>query len=422
MNMSKSDRHPCFSRKASGSCGRVHLPVAPGCNISCNYCNRKYDCVNESRPGVTSGLLRPEQAAGYVDDVLAREPRVTVAGIAGPGDPMANPEETLATMRLVRRRHPDMVFCLSSNGLDLPAHLEELAAAGLSHLTVTINAAEPEVGERIYAWARDGKVLYRGRMAAEFLLSRQMEALNGARRLGLSVKVNSIVIPGVNEEHVLEVARLAGEMDTELMNLIPLHPTAGTPFADLPVPDRTLMRGLRREAGRFVRQMTHCRRCRADAVGMLCKDLSGELAENIRERAFGTPDSGADRPCVAVATREGMLVNMHLGEAASFHIYEPEGDGFRLVDERRAPAAGCGPARWDRLASALSDCRAVLARAIGESPRGILAQRGVAPVEASGLISEALEIVFSGGETSRLKGRREAEGCGCKTGSGEGCG
>ncbi len=47
-------RHPCFNESAKGTCGRVHLPVAPECNIKCNYCNRKYDCVNESRPGVTS--------------------------------------------------------------------------------------------------------------------------------------------------------------------------------------------------------------------------------------------------------------------------------------------------------------------------------------------------------------------------------
>ena len=48
------DNHPCFNKKASTSYGRVHLPVAPHCNIQCNFCNRIYDCANENRPGVTA--------------------------------------------------------------------------------------------------------------------------------------------------------------------------------------------------------------------------------------------------------------------------------------------------------------------------------------------------------------------------------
>ncbi len=51
--------HPCFNEEAKHTSARVHLPVAPKCNIQCNYCNRKFDCVNESRPGVTSSVLAP---------------------------------------------------------------------------------------------------------------------------------------------------------------------------------------------------------------------------------------------------------------------------------------------------------------------------------------------------------------------------
>jgi nitrogen fixation protein NifB len=112
--------HPCFNAKVKGQFGRVHLPVAPKCNIKCNYCNRKFDCVNESRPGVTSTILTPQQALTYMDKVLEREPRISVAGIAGPGDPFANAEETLETMRLIRKKYPHMILCLASNGMALP--------------------------------------------------------------------------------------------------------------------------------------------------------------------------------------------------------------------------------------------------------------------------------------------------------------
>ena len=49
--------HPCFNASAHRTHGRIHLPVAPRCNLQCKFCNRKFDCVNESRPGVTSGIL-----------------------------------------------------------------------------------------------------------------------------------------------------------------------------------------------------------------------------------------------------------------------------------------------------------------------------------------------------------------------------
>ncbi|HOG98319.1 MAG TPA: nitrogenase molybdenum-iron cofactor biosynthesis protein, partial [Methanothrix soehngenii] len=54
--------HPCFSEKACHSFGRMHLAVAPKCNIQCKYCIRDFDCVNESRPGVTSQVLKPKEA------------------------------------------------------------------------------------------------------------------------------------------------------------------------------------------------------------------------------------------------------------------------------------------------------------------------------------------------------------------------
>ena len=96
------EKHPCFNIEAKGTYARVHLPVAPNCNIQCNYCKRDYDCVNESRPGVTSEVLSPEQALAYLIKLKEKMPNLSVVGIAGPGDPFANPTETMTTLRLVR--------------------------------------------------------------------------------------------------------------------------------------------------------------------------------------------------------------------------------------------------------------------------------------------------------------------------------
>ena len=157
------DPHPCFNHAAKGSHGRVHLPVAPACNIKCNYCNRKYDCVNESRPGVTSAVLAPHQAEEYMARVLEAEPRISVAGIAGPGDPMANAEKTLETVRRVKERFPGTLLCLSSNGLAVPAHLGELAACWRDPHDHHHKHGGPGYRRgKIYSWVKEGKVAYRG--------------------------------------------------------------------------------------------------------------------------------------------------------------------------------------------------------------------------------------------------------------------
>jgi len=424
----KSVKHPCFNKESSGSCGRVHLPVAPKCNIQCNYCNRKYDCVNESRPGVTSAILKPFQALEYVKQVLEKEPRITVVGIAGPGDPMANPAETLETMRLIREAFPHRLFCLSSNGLAMAEYADDLAALGVSHATVTMSTVDPAIGAKIYSWVRDGNVVYRGQAAAELLLSRQVAAIAALKARGLAVKVNAIMLPGVNMVHgnapLKAVAEKSRELGVDLMNLIPILPTAGTPFGGLAEPTKEAVTAVRGQIGHLVPQMTHCRRCRADAVGLLCGDRSGELGGVLASCGKLPPQGQDDRPHIAVATREGLLINQHLGEAKRFQIWGKAGDGaFRLIDERQAPTAGCGPNRWEDLARILSDCRAVLVGAIGDAPRKILAERGVMPAACSGFIEDALRLAYGDSGVGGLEVLRAKQGGLGKQccGAGDGC-
>ena len=212
-----TSRHPCFNAAVKGDCGRVHLPVAPKCNILCKYCNRKYDCVNESRPGVTSAVLTPSQAVAYMEEVLEREPRITVAGIAGPGDPFANPEETMETLRLIRENFPDLLLCLATNGLELPSYVKELAELRVSHVSITVNAVDPKIGRHIYSWVRRGKVVYRGLPAAELLLKQQLKAIAQLKAAGLTVKVNTIIIPGTNDHHVKDLAAKMASMGVDIL-------------------------------------------------------------------------------------------------------------------------------------------------------------------------------------------------------------
>ena len=423
MNISRDlSRHPCFNAAVKGSYGRVHLPVAPHCNIRCNYCNRKYDCVNESRPGVTSALLSPLQASLYMEKVLERETRIAVAGIAGPGDPFANPEETLQTLRLVREKYPHILLCLSTNGLQIAGYLDEVAEIGVSHVTITVNAVDPQIGQKIYSWVRDGKIIYRGLQGAQLLLDRQIAAIKGLKSRSVTVKVNTIVVPSVNDRHVEEVARTMAGLGVDVLNCMPMHPNRDTPFEDIEEPCGEMIEEIRARAGRYLPQMLHCTRCRADAVGLLGEDRSEELRGCLRQCA-GLAPGLADRPYVAVATMEGILVNQHLGEAYRLQIWSRTEKGFHCIGERMAPEPGGGALRWKQLAETLKDCRAVLVAGIGENPANALAKAGIEPIEISGFIEAALAAVYSGRGLNEFKARRRgccSKGLGCP-GSGEGC-
>jgi len=418
------NRHPCFNAGVKGQYGRVHLPVAPKCNIQCNYCNRKYDCVNESRPGVTSTVLTPEQALYYMGKVLEKEPRISVAGIAGPGDPFANADETLETMRLIRNKYPDTILCLASNGLNLAPHVPELAEIGVSHVTVTVNAVQPEIIQGIYSWIRDGNIVYRGLQGAELLLARQINAIEQLKKHRITVKINTIVIPGINDQHIIEVAETMHKLGADLLNCMAMFPNADTVFENIPEPSKIFMNSVRNDAEKFLPQMRHCTRCRADAVGLLDDDRTDELRGCLSACARLPKHSEAQRPYVAVATLEGILVNQHLGEAGRFQIWAENGNGkYKMVEERQAPPAGGGAQRWLNISRILADCRAILVNDLGDSPRAALKKKGIRVVTMAGFIEKGLEAVYTGKGLTSLQGRvHKCSSRAACVGAGTGCG
>jgi nitrogen fixation protein NifB len=417
-----SKGHPCFDASSRARTARVHLPVAPRCNIQCNYCDRRSDCVAESRPGVSSTVLSPQEAADYLDEVVLAVANLTVVGIAGPGDPFANAEQTLETLRLCRDRHPELTLCLATNGLALPEHLDEVAGLGVSHVTITINTVDPAVGARIYRWVRDGRKIYRGEEGARLLLERQVQAVAGLKARGVVVKINTILVPGLTLDGVADVARTVGELGADTMNCLPLYPVEGTPLAGCGTPDAFEVVSARARAGQHLTQMAHCARCRADAVGL--------LGDQHTAQSLGLLDAASrkrvdKRPYVAAASMEGLLVNLHLGAADRVHVLERTPSGSRVVEVRPLPAPGGGARRWRAVAEVLSDCRALLVSQAGETPRAVLEREGIGVYETEGLLVEAAEDVFTGRRpTVRTPVRgctREAVDNPCG-GTGTGCG
>ncbi|MCW3130918.1 MAG: nitrogenase cofactor biosynthesis protein NifB [Methanophagales archaeon] len=266
----KIQEHPCFSDKACHFFGRMHLPVAPKCNIQCNYCIRKFDCVNESRPGVTSKVLTPQEALERVREVLKKVHYIKVVAIAGPGEPLFN-EETFETFRLVKEEFPHLMRCLSTNGLLLPDRMDKIEELGIGTLTVTLNAIDPSIGKNIYSFVNYHGKIYRGAEGAEVLLRNQLEGIREAVKRKILVKVNTVLIPTVNDKHIVDIAKKIAEMGVYMQNIMPLIPQYK--FAHITPPTQQEKKQMQDKCRKYLMQMTHCRQCRADAIGKLGKDI-----------------------------------------------------------------------------------------------------------------------------------------------------
>jgi len=415
------ENHPCFSEKAHHHFARMHVAVAPACNIQCNYCNRKYDCSNESRPGVVSEVLDPDQAVHKVKTVAAAIPQMTVLGIAGPGDPLANPERTFKTFRRLAEEAPDIKLCVSTNGLRLPELADELSKYNIEHVTITINCLDPEIGAKIYPWIYWNNRRIRGVKAAKILIRNQLKGLEMLVARNVLVKVNSVMIPGVNDQHLKEVSKLVKEKGAFLHNVMPLisEPEHGT-FYGLTGqrgPSGKELRELQDSCSDSMSMMRHCRQCRADAVGMLGEDRGQEFtldqiggqqidypaamekrkqvhdailaqldAERLAEAAAPSNIPSGPSVLMAVATAGQGVINQHFGHATEFLVYRVDGSQIEMVGPRKVELYCGGPGecpeeenRLQGHLNALIDCRAVLSAKIGIGPWQQLEQAGIEP-------------------------------------------
>ncbi|GEM_PF-203101 len=455
--------HPCFAVGARAHAGRIHLPVAVKSNL-----RRRF-----GEPETPGRALAPGDVLQWLDRVLAgglgdAEARacalvaakdaaqdaavgaagdaagnaavadagcgtqISMVGITGPGEPLAEPGPTLETLRLVREKHPELALTLATNGLMAAQHAATLAELGLSHVTVLVDAVDPGIVEQLYAWIRPGTRTLPLPEAARLLVDEQARAIRAFREAGLFVKVNMTVIAGINEEHVADVASVVATLGADMLALAPFQPACpgsncdpangdladGEP--DQPkAPDAARMDELRTLASRYIPLMPAFDSCGQAIVGLGNVGLEQAAPEVCLVSALPGP-SGA-RVNVAVASASGLDVDLHLGQAIRFLIFGPrESDGLpSLLGMRNAPepttvsatgasggatggstggSTGGGNARWEALAETLHDCFAILAASAGAPPREFLATKGITVLTGEAEIQGAVDALFGGGK------------------------
>lgn len=411
-NKDKSYTHPCFGDNAH-KFARMHIPVAPECNISCNYCSRKYDCANESRPGVTSEVLTPEEALEKFKLVKSKIENLTVIGIAGPGDALANFPKVKKSLELIRKEDPKITFCLSTNGLMLPFYANQLIELGVSHVTVTINAVDEKIGALIYKEVNYLGRKYKGEEAARILLRNQLLGLEYLCSKGVVCKVNIVMSKGINDSHIKEVVKKVKECGAYMTNIMQMIPVQGSRFEHLPLVSNAELNEMRKTCEVDMKQMYHCRQCRADAIGTLAEDrsidfrtsagCSGGCTGKAKEKQV-EKESQNKKYKFAVSSRSGINIDQHFGHASEFYIYSYNCGTIRFLEKRNVDKYCTGIVECNehedkisKIVRTIEDCQGVLVLRIGVEPRKKLEARGLKVIEMydpinKGIIRAAAEM------------------------------
>jgi nitrogen fixation protein NifB len=219
----------------------------------------------EERPGVTSKVLKPEECEEILRKALDICPDIKVAGIAGPGDTLVS-DAALETFKIVKEKFPNLIKCMSTNGLLLNELAQKVIDVGIDSLTVTVNAVNPEIESRLNAY-----IIYNGKKiegveGAKILIQNQLEGIRKVAKAGITVKVNTVLIPEINGEHIEEIAKTVKEAGASIYNIIPLIPQHE--LKDYKAPVCAEIDAARTKAEKYIDVFRHCQHCRADAVGV----------------------------------------------------------------------------------------------------------------------------------------------------------
>ena len=302
----------------------LRISVTDRCNFRCLYC-----MPAEGLPWLPKAeILSYEEIAAIVGQLAPLGlRRVRITG----GEPTIRPNiETL--VRLLRSIPEIEDIALSTNGAKLPELAPRLRAAGLDRLNMSADSLRPD---RIAAIARRN------------LGFDPVEAARAAERAGLSpIKINVVVMRGINDDEIEDFARLTiehpwhvrfielmpvGEMReltwehvvpsdevlTRIAALGPLAPDGGPPRGNGPAKYYRLD-GASGTVG-VITPMTHtycesCNRVRLTADGRLRTCLFGDHEVMLRDplRA-GVPLEPLFRDALAAKPKEHALLQMKVG-------------------------------------------------------------------------------------------------------------
>ena len=262
--------HPCYSESREDLWVRIHLPVARFCNVKCVFCDHSVgSSCHTSKPGYSSTLMEPKEAISRTMEELEKKQFLKIVAVSGPGEPLVN-EETYTTLKGVRSRNKSLKFCLSTNGVLLEKAASILEKLGVKTVSVSMSAIFPETASNIYEWALLDGVKQTGQKMGETIIRKQLAGIKRAADLGITVKVNTILIPQINMGDMAYLSDQIADSGAVLQNIVPLIAIQNSQI--LIPPTREELDEARQIGSRNILQFIHCKQCRSDVVGIPGED------------------------------------------------------------------------------------------------------------------------------------------------------
>jgi cyclic pyranopterin phosphate synthase len=171
----------------------LRVSVTDRCNFRCFYCLPH----GEPPAAPKSQMLTYEEIERLVEIFVALGiEKVRLTG----GEPLLRRDITTLIRKLsaLRASYPRLRdIALTTNGFSLSERAEELKAAGLNRITISLDSLRRDVFKR---------------MTGVDILPRVLQGIEAAKRAGLTpVKINAVIVRGHNEEEVADMAQFARE-------------------------------------------------------------------------------------------------------------------------------------------------------------------------------------------------------------------
>jgi len=184
----------------------LRISVTDRCDLRCAYCMPGQGIRLVDR----SEILSYEEIMRFVQLVGRRYP-VSQVRITG-GEPLVRPGLEALIAMLRQAGVPEIA--LTTNAQQLAARAIALKEAGLDRVNISLDSLKPDVFARI---TRGG------------ILEKTLDGIQAARRAGLQpVKLNTVVLRGLNDQEAPDLARFALEEGCELrfLELMPIGEAA----------------------------------------------------------------------------------------------------------------------------------------------------------------------------------------------------
>lgn len=375
----------CCRKKSSLS---LHLPAAP-------KRMHRMQFEGESAPVRAVPL---EGAVAWLKENSELGVEVEEIHLDGPGDPLAEPELTLELLHGIEHLYPKAARRITTLGLQGKDYAKKLAKAGVTHATLLVDAIEPTIAQKIYAWIRPGTKTIPLTEAATLLIAEQAAAVKALHEAGIAVTMQTTIYRSYNDDHALRIAEKMAGLGAQSILLVPFRCAEDTGHTAVQ-PDQELMVTLLKEVSHFIPAAAIAEK-KESGLGRDCPAAGNQC----QSAPSLLPKPSKERPNVAVVSSNGMEIDLHLGQAFQLLIYGPREDGLTcLLGTRPAPEPGSGGSRWEDLARLLPDCFALLAASAGASPRTLLSQHGITVLITEDAIEGTVDQLFGGGKKKRCK-------------------